>query len=437
MRFADLVQMSLTSLRQRLFRTSLTVLGVVIGTTAVVVMVSLGVGMSQSMMDSITDNSSLRRVTVSPGMTKEGKEKRLDTRAMDDIKALPNVAVVNPTYAVGAQLRAGRYQGYANIVGHTRASLESMKLTFSEGGLPNSGPLAVAIGSQTSIMMSDSRGQMPDPEFNLMHQSMFVTFDSSMGAPAGDGGNPAPAKKILVPVSGTIAQSASGWSQHDYQMYADIDSLIAALKRLNPGKALPGQPATATGAPTGQFTYTSFEVDAVSMDDAEQLAADIRDMGFNASSNMEYIKEMQRQSMMIQAVFGGIGFISLLVAAIGIANTMMMSVYERTREIGIMKVLGAALSDIRKMFLIESASIGLLGGAVGVLLSLLISVGMNATLGQMMAGGFGGSSMKVSVIPLWLIALAMGFSMAIGTLAGLAPAQRAMRLSPLSAIRAE
>ena len=150
---------------------------------------------------------------------------------------------------------------------------------------------------------------------------------------------------------------------------------------------------------------------------------------------MELIRQAQSQAVLIQAVFGGIGLISLLVAAIGIANTMMMSVYERTREIGIMKVMGASLADIRAMFLVESATIGLLGGLLGLVLSLAVSAILNSTLGAQVAGE--GGSASLSVVPVWLMAGAVLFAALIGTVAGMVPAQRAMRLSPLAAMRAE
>jgi ABC-type antimicrobial peptide transport system permease subunit len=114
-----------------------------------------------------------------------------------------------------------------------------------------------------------------------------------------------------------------------------------------------------------------------------------------------------------------------------------MSVFERTREIGVMKVLGASLRDIRGMFIFESALIGLFGGLVGLTLSLGVSALMNATLGGMLGGGMGGEPTAISVIPPWLMLGAVAFSTAIGTLAGLAPAQRAVRLSPLDAIRSQ
>ncbi len=138
---------------------------------------------------------------------------------------------------------------------------------------------------------------------------------------------------------------------------------------------------------------------------------------------------------MIQMVLGGIGAVSLFVAAIGIANTMMMSIYERTREIGVMKVLGCDMGDIRNMFLLESGFIGFMGGAAGLVLSYLISFLVNrfAGISEMMTGIEG----DISRIPLWLSMSAVGFAVGVGMIAGFFPAMRAMKLSPLAAIRNE
>ena len=117
-----------------------------------------------------------------------------------------------------------------------------------------------------------------------------------------------------------------------------------------------------------------------------------------------------------------------------IANTMMMSIYERTKEIGVMKVIGCSLGNIRQMFLLEAAFIGLGGGVIGNVLSFLMSAAINALVkGKEM----GMTTGQISYIPLWLVLVSLGFAMLVGTAAGYFPARRAMKLSPLAAIRNE
>jgi ABC-type antimicrobial peptide transport system permease subunit len=149
------------------------------------------------------------------------------------------------------------------------------------------------------------------------------------------------------------------------------------------------------------------------------------------------VEEMQKTMVMIEAVLGGIGGISLLVAAIGIANTMIMSVYERTREISVMKVIGASLKDIRKMFLLEAGMIGFGGGLLGLALSFGLSYVMNHFLAGFISGAIGGMGSRVSVIPWWLALAALAFATMVGVVSGYSPAQRAMNLSVLEGLKNE
>ena len=148
---------------------------------------------------------------------------------------------------------------------------------------------------------------------------------------------------------------------------------------------------------------------------------------------------MQGQYKYIQLALGGIGAVSLFVAAIGIANTMMMSIYERTKEIGIMKVLGCDMRNIQSMFLMEAGYIGLIGGVVGLGLSYGLSGVINslvktADLGVDQAVS---ASVGLSYIPWWLAVISIVFAVLVGMIAGFFPSLRAMKLSPLAAIRTE
>ena len=171
------------------------------------------------------------------------------------------------------------------------------------------------------------------------------------------------------------------------------------------------------------------------MDHTVAINEQIKEMGYQSYTSAEWITKMQEQSQMTQMVLAGIGGVSLLVAAIGITNTMVMSIYERTREIGIMKVIGCYLKDIRTMFLTEAGLIGFFGGICGVGLSYGISFLLNKFAGGASIGmGMGGGT-SISSIPLWLSVLAIGFAILVALIAGFFPARRAMRLSALEAMR--
>jgi ABC-type antimicrobial peptide transport system permease subunit len=173
------------------------------------------------------------------------------------------------------------------------------------------------------------------------------------------------------------------------------------------------------------------------------VASTLREEGFNLWTVADYMEGVENQAFIIQAVLGGIGAVTLLVATIGIANTMIMAIYERTREIGVMKVIGATAGDVMMMFLMEAGLIGVCGGLLGLACSvgaskLINHFGANFMASNMGYGmGIGANGYDISVIPPYLMLFALIFSFCIGVTAGLYPARRASKLSPILAIRNE
>ena len=284
-------------------------------------------------------------------------------------------------------------------------------------------------------------GEYPDIDF--MNDTIFLILDTDAyyqtqgnnGVIMGDGGETVkPPKKHIVKASGMVAGSPEEYNAHYYNVYCDIDTLKTVLKKEFRGKVIPGQPTTSSGKPYKYLTYSTVKVHVDDMDHMDEVQTAIRNLGYNAYSNAEYMDSMKSQFAIIQAVLGGIGAVSLFVAAIGIANTMMMSIYERTKEIGVIKVLGCDLKNIKQMFLLEAAFIGFFGGLIGNALSYLISFGINRIVS---AESFLGVDGSISYIPLWLALASMSFAVLVGMAAGYFPALRAMRLSPLAAIRNE
>ena len=193
---------------------------------------------------------------------------------------------------------------------------------------------------------------------------------------------------------------------------------------------------TKTGKPYKEIFYNQLTVSVDEMEHVTDIQTQITEMGYEASSNAEWIESEQKTMGYVQAVLGGIGAVSLFVAAIGITNTMMMSIYERTKEIGVMKVLGCDLRNIRSLFLLEAGFIGFIGGVIGLALSYTLS----AVINKLVSGANGmmmPESASISYIPIWLALLSLAFAVMVGMVAGFFPALRAMRLSPLAAIRTE
>jgi len=192
--------------------------------------------------------------------------------------------------------------------------------------------------------------------------------------------------------------------------------------------------------------FGSFSPAGFAVSDVEQS---IKDLGYSTYSMQSMRDELNKQTRQIELMLGGLGAISLLVAAIGITNTMIMSISERTKEIGIMKALGCYVRDIRAMFLMEAGSIGLLGGILGLIFSFIISVIINLfSFGAFGGGGvtwelikqalIGGEGVvRTSVIKPELVIFALVFSVLVGLVSGYQPANKAVKISALEAIRNE
>lgn len=453
MRFFDLWSMSSSNLWKRKVRTILTVLGVVIGTASIVVMISLGLGLNESMMQEIEENGGLTTITVYPGESNDYEEDNTEKLLTDEIVAsiseIDHVAVVSPVLNINIVGKHGGYENsYINVMGMTTEALEKMDFELKEGTIPqkNADKLQFLFGNQVLAEFYNSKGnysfdedtQLPD--IDLMNDSIFYIFDTDAywnslyndgSAGYGDeNGTPVtPPKKYLVETCGVLAGDVNDYNQYSWNVYCDIEKLITQLKKVFKNKAIPGQPTTTSGKPYKDLYYNSIYVSVDNIDNVTTVQKEIVELGYQAESNMEWVESQQRQYGYIQAVLGGIGAVSMLVAAISITNTMMMSIYERTKEIGIMKVLGCDLRNIQTLFLMEAGFIGLIGGVVGVTLSYCISGIINLVVNKM------GTQMQLSYIPVWLASLGVIFAVLVGMGAGFFPSLRAMKLSPLAAIR--
>lgn len=461
MKFPDLLIMSMNNLRRRKLRTVLTVLGVIIGTAAIVVMVSLGIGLNEMTMEQIASWGSLTTIEVysqssGGGMqmmgaavssqNSESEPNYITDKVIDNFKRIPHVTGVSPVLNMNVVMRQGAYiSTYVQLKGVSQSYLEQLEL--AEGRLPQPGELGLVFGNGVIRDFTNAKtgkgywdtGEMPDVD--PMGKPMFVIFDmdvyyQSQGSGSSSDGTPVkPPKKYMIETTGMLAGGENGYSNYSWYVFTDIDGLKAQLKKVfKKGTPIPGQPTNKKGKPLNELVYNSAEVFVDDMENVTQVQEQLAAMGYQVNSQMDFLESSRQQSNMVQAVLGGIGAVSLFVAAIGIANTMMMSIYERTKEIGVMKVLGCDMGNIRNMFLIESGFIGFMGGTIGVALSYGVSAIVNRFVNMSQSMGLSGD---LSRIPPWLSMAAIGFAVFVGMAAGFMPAVRAMKLSPLAAIRNE
>ncbi len=444
MKFLDLLRMSGGNLWKRKVRTILTVLGVVIGVASIVVMVSLGLGLSRSMMEQYESYGSLTQIQVYSWSSESGEDMHLDDDLVRKLEGLESVESVWPSLEMSALAKYGSYEGYLQIRALPKEAFADMEIDISEGRLPGEDEeLTFFYGNQVLqnfYNAKGSSGQMWEtPDIDLMRDPIFIIFDMnayySSGTPDENGQTQPMPKKYLIPACGVEATKEGVWSQYGWYTQCDIERLIPELKRIFKNKVIPGQPTTEAGKPYKEIFYNTLYVNVDDMSHVAEVQTYLTDLGYQTYSQAEWVESEQKTMGTIQLVLGGIGAVSLFVAAIGITNTMMMSIYERTKEIGVMKVLGCDLRNIRDLFLMEAGFIGLIGGFIGLILSFVISGVINKVAQAAQEGQEYISS--ISYIPFWLAILALVFAVLVGMVAGFFPARRAMRLSPLAAIRNE
>ena len=440
MKFLDLLTMSVNNLRRRKLRTGLTVLGVIIGTASIVVMISLGIGLQELTVERYESYGSLTAIQVynyGNSGSDASEDSFMTDKTLEQFARLPHVKSVTPMLRVGVTAKKGAYEGYVNLLGVSRKYMEDIPL--GRGKLPDRGEsrLQIIMGNRVAQNFYNARtgkgfcetGEYPEIDF--MDDTVFYYFNPSYSSSSEEA---KPPKKYLLETVGVVEGTTEDSNEYSYSAYVEIEARKSQLKQIYKKDPIPGQPTNKKGKPYSYFVYDEAVVYADDMENVMDVQKMITDMGLEAYSNMEWLQQQQEQSQMIQAVLGGIGAVSLFVAAIGIANTMMMSIYERTKEIGVIKVLGCAMGNIRNMFLIEAGCIGFMGGVIGLVLSYLLSYLVNHFIGGELMTGVAGD---ISRIPLWLAGSALVFAVIIGMLAGFFPAQRAMKLSPLAAIRNE
>ncbi len=442
----DIAGMAFKNLWKRKMRTFLTILGVIIGTSAIIVMLSLGIGMKDAFTKEIESLGSLTVITVYSGYYDPydpgPMATTLNNESIETFSKMKGVEAVTPILETDATMVTGRYSSYVQVRGIDPKTMDKFDFKLAEGRLLEPGDdIEAVFGGEVKQHFMDPRRynvyeDEQDLDIDLINDRLILTFDWEYGEkqlPEIEGMEEETTNKInykSYPVKGVGILDEEDYD-NAYYVYMPIDE----VKKLMKEKTKVDEYADPKAARGNQ--YESALIKVTNMEDVENIRKSISEMGYEAYSLTEYLESMQQTANIIQAVLGGIGAVSLLVAAIGITNTMVMSIYERTKEIGIMKVIGASLTDIKKLFLFEAGTIGLIGGIIGILFSLLISFILNNIGMNFVDDYMGFTDVNISVIPIWLVIAAATFSTLIGIISGYYPAKRATKLSPLEAMKNE
>ncbi|MDQ3930930.1 MAG: ABC transporter permease [Chloroflexota bacterium] len=422
MRISDTLLTATQNLGRRKVRTVLTSVGVFVGIITIVTMVSLGIGIQRQITDTIAELG-LDTVFVSPQVTRPvgGANPNVRTRpsvplnpaAIERIKAIDGVTSVEvvmaaPTAPEVTVALAGR--GFPV----TLREQNPMERIFSREDVLLQGESLKYTPDEHGLVLSDRllrrSGFRADEYAGLVGRQASITVTS----PRGD------SFKLETTVRGIMGNLAPTAAE-----LGNADKLQIKQWWYNDPNILETE------------GYASGVVHTSSINDAPRVAGEVEAQGLDTTTLQAFLDQVNRIFSILQVMLSSVGLLALLVASIGIANTMIMSIYERTREIGTLKAIGSSNGDVLRIFMVEAGLIGLFGGIVGVISGWLLGLALNRIILDFMKSEQIPIDAPFFVVTWELVGGALVFAALVGIVAGLYPAFRAARLDPLAALRHE
>ncbi|NLB78319.1 MAG: ABC transporter permease [Clostridiaceae bacterium] len=466
MKLLDTLFLSIKNLWRRKLRTFLTVMGVMIGCCAIVIMLSLGIAMERNFMAQVSQMGNIMQIQVynynHGGKTPDGNDVLpLNDNMIAKFEMMKGVQGATPVMNLNIKMIADKYVSYANIIGIKAGMFQHLdKPIISGRPLQEGDTNHMVVGEYVAQNFYNPKASRyrwePAPEdFNLMDEKVTISWDMNYGEKPQPGMEQpkVKAKPVKVEAVGTVGQSGS---EYDWSIIMPFETVKEYQKEIEKWNKQNGN-SSGGGGGKMMYSYGAVSVSAIGgaggsdqgyervivkaddIDEVVNIMDDIKELGYECYSPIQMLDDMKQQSAGLRQILLGIGIMSFIIAAIGIANTMYMSIHERTREIGIIKVIGARLKDIKRLFMMEAWWIGVFGGILGIALSYLLSFLLykfNVNLGSSVIWTPEGEvKLDSSYIPIWLSAVALIFSPVASLIAGVLPSRRAMKLSVIKALR--
>jgi putative ABC transport system permease protein len=462
MKTRDLTELAARNLREAVLRNSLTTLGIAVGVASLVAMLSLGVGLQElankklsksGLFDAVfvsskTNQRGMGRQNPPESSTPKEPAKILDGEARQKIAALQNVVEV-----------------YPEIRFPTEIQFEGKPYSTTVAGIP---PSAKAEGAFDG--MKGNFFSTPDADEAILQIEFAKDLSTQPDSLIGKNLVLRYAERQPLPAEPDTKKSKNdshgGYSADEITGQSPGFSIVPREKTFRIIGIVETEPATSVGSfgrgrllipmqvaevlrvaqandlrgllrrSSSKQTYDSLTVRVKSPTQVKSVEETIQKMGYGTFSLLDATKSLRLVFAVFDLFLGIFGSLALAVASLGIVNTLVMAILERRREIGILKALGAADRDIRRLFFAEAGVMGLLGGIFGVTLGWLIGTaltfGTNVYLHQRDL-----PPIDLSSIPWWMVAGAIGFSIVVSLAAGIYPASRAAKLNPVEALRYE
>jgi putative ABC transport system permease protein len=450
MKTRDLTDLAIRNLREAILRNTLTTLGVAVGVASLVAMLSLGVGLQQLASKRLSQSGLFDTIFVTPKNNFRGMgrpqpraaepntpPRPLDEDARQQLEKLPNVIEVYPQIRFFTEVRFNN-KPFATVVGgmpdssRNSGAFDGMQGHFFSSPSANEAILQIEFAKD----LSEKPGSLVGQELTLRYaerQPIRSTGNVSASSAESSSGFSVVPKELKLRIIGIVeTEPAAGYGGYGNARLLIPLSTASTLRaaQVNDLRDI------VRGETSDKMTYPSLSVRAKSPSHVEALEAAIKSLGFNAFSLLDASKSLRTFFSVFDLLLGIFGSLALAVATLGIVNTLVMAILERRREIGVLKALGAAESDVQQLFFVEAGVMGLLGGIFGVsfgwLLGRAITFGTNVYLQRQNL-----NAIELSSVPWWLVLLALLFAVLVSLGAGLYPASRAAKLNPVDALRYE